>query len=125
MKHVVALIFVLLLPACSLVSRSKPPAIPEDEARHRAALTTLTVFNHTEQRLTIAFRAASPPGREVVLGAVPATTRDRVAPIPAGEPIVLFARRDDGAELALAPRSYPNDTEWTWEIPATAVFRQP
>lgn len=125
MKHVCALLFTLLLPACSILSRSEPPAIPADEARHRAALTLLTVFNHTEQRLTIAFRSGTPPAREVVLGAVPATTRDRVAPIPAGEPVILFARRDDGSELALEPRSYPIDTEWTWEIPATAVFRQP
>ena len=125
MKRVLPLSLVVLLAACSVLSRSEPPSIPEDEARHRAALTPLTVFNRTEQRLTIAFRGATPPAREVVLGAIPATTRDRVAPIPAGEPIILFARRDDGSELALAPRSYPTDTEWTWEIPATAVFRQP
>jgi hypothetical protein len=114
-----------LLAACGLLARSEPPALPQDETRHRAALAELTVFNHTDQRLTIAFRSAIPPVQEVVLGAVPPATRERVAPIPAGEPIILFARKGDGSELALEPRSFPLDEKWTWEIPLTAVFRQP
>ncbi len=114
----------LLLASCRPIARPGPPSEPEDEARHRAALTLLTVFNHTDQRLTIAFRSATPPAQVVVLGAIAAATRERVAPIPAGEPIILFARKPDGSELALEPRSYPLDGEWTWDIPQTAVFRQ-
>jgi hypothetical protein len=119
------LLFSTLFASCGLLKRSASPPVPEDEARHRAALTQLTVFNHTDQRLTIAFRSAAPPTQEVILGAVSAGLRDRVAPIPAGEPIILFARKADGSQLALAARSYPIDAEWTWEIPATSVFRQP
>ncbi|MGH7463491.1 MAG: hypothetical protein ACREMA_20980, partial [Longimicrobiales bacterium] len=66
---------------------------------------------------------ASPPPQEVVLGAIAAGARTLLAPIPGGEPIILFARKPDGSELALAPRSYPADGEWTWDIPQTAVFR--
>ncbi|MGH7469938.1 MAG: hypothetical protein ACRENP_18470 [Longimicrobiales bacterium] len=114
-----------LLGSCARLTRARPPVVPQDETRHRAALAELTVFNHTDQRLTIAFRSATPPVQEVVLGAVPPATRERVAPIPAGEPIILFARKGDGSELALEPRSFPLDETWTWDIPMSAVFRQP
>ena len=46
-------------------------------------------------------------------------------PLPAGEPIILLARTNDGRELVLAARSFPLDDEWVWEIANTAVFRQP
>jgi hypothetical protein len=120
----IALLCIGLLSACSLFGRGSPN-IPDEEARHRAALAQLIVHNRTDQRLTIAFRSATPPAQEVVLGQVSAGARVRVAPVPAGEPIVLLARRADGAQLALAPRSYPLDAEWNWEIPASAEFRRP
>ena len=116
-------VLVLLFAVCSPLRRSAPPNVPEDEARHRAALTQLTVFNHTDQRLTISFRSATPPPQEVVLGGIAPGTREKLAPIPAGEPIIMVARKPDGSELALAPRSYPADGEWTWDIPQSAVFR--
>ncbi len=121
----IALIVCLLLPGCRLLGRGASPDVPEDEARHRAALTTLSVHNHTEQSLTIAFRAATPPAQEVILGSVSPGKLEKVAPIPAGEPIVLLARRADGRELVLLPRSYPIDGEWTWDIPVSAAFRVP
>jgi hypothetical protein len=112
-------------PACGLFGRSPGPNIPDDEARHRAALTELNVQNRTDQNLTIGYRSATPPAQEVVLGTVNAGRLAKVAPIPGGEPIVLTARRGDGREFSLTPRSYPIDGQWTWDIPASAPFRLP
>ncbi|MEX2281430.1 MAG: hypothetical protein WEE89_02960 [Gemmatimonadota bacterium] len=126
MSHRIALlIFSLLLPGCTLFGRGTSLDVPEDEARHRAALTALSVQNRTSHNLTIAFRVGTPPVQEVVLGTIAAGRLEKVAPVPAGEPIVLVARTPDGRELRLAPRSYPIDGDWTWEIPATAQFRAP
>lgn len=109
---------------CSALTGRSSPAVPDDEARHRAALAQLVVVNRTDQLLTIAYRMTTPQGQEVVLGSVAAGARGRVAPVPAGEPIVLLARRADGAELTLPARSYPLDAEWIWEIPTDAAFRK-
>src|SRR6476660_1957219 len=87
------------LSGCFLFSCTGAPAVPEDEARHRAALTNLVVVNRTTAALTIVFRTATPPEQEVVIGTVQAGARTTVAPIPAGEPIVLIARTADGAEF--------------------------
>ena len=115
----------LLTASCGLIGRGGSPDVPQDEARHRAALTTLTVNNQTTQKLTIGFRSATPPAQEVVLGTVNAGSSDRVAPVPAGEPIILLARRADGKELLRVAQSYPIDGEFTWDIPADAPFRVP
>jgi hypothetical protein len=123
--RIALLISSLLLPGCTLFGRGTSLDVPEDEARHRAALTTLSVQNRTTHNLTIAFRSATPPAQEVVLGTVAAGRLVKVAPVPAGEPIVLVARTAEGRELLLAPRSYPIDGDWTWEIPSTAQFRAP
>jgi hypothetical protein len=117
--------FGLLLVSCSLIGRGGSPDVPQDEARHRAALTTLTVNNQTDQKLTIGFRSATPPAQEVVLGTVNPLKAEKVAPLPAGEPIVLLARRADGKELLRVAQSYPIDGEFTWDIPAAAPFREP
>jgi hypothetical protein len=121
--RITLLIFAVCLSGCSLLGRRTTPDIPEDEARHRAALTELSVNNQTNQSLTIAFRSATPPAQEIVLGTVPPGKQQKVAPVPAGEPIVLVARRRDGKELLLTAHSYPIDGEWTWEIPANSPFR--
>lgn len=111
-------------PACA--TRSVPPSDPPAEpGRHRAALAALTVVNRTSQALTIAFRSATPPLQEVVIGKVAPGARAQLAPIPAGEPIILVARSADGGEFALAARSFPLDAEWTWDIPRDATFTKP
>jgi hypothetical protein len=45
-----------------------------------------------------------------------------MAPVPAGEPLVLIARTADGAELALPPRTLAIDGSWTWLIERSARF---
>jgi hypothetical protein len=112
------------LSSCFMFSRTGKPVVPEDEARHRAALTNLIVVNRTGTQLIIAFRAATPPEQEVVIGTVLAGARATVAPIPAGEPIVLIARTPDGGQFTLTAHSYPIDQDFMWDIPAETVFRK-
>lgn len=113
-----------LLTGCAARSRS-PDEPPSEPARHRAALALVSVLNTTAAPLTIAFRTATPPTQEIIIGRVEAGQHARMAPVPAGEPIVMLARRADGAELALAARSFPLDAEWTWEIQPHATFTKP
>jgi hypothetical protein len=115
----------LLLSACAARSISAVPDTPEDAARHNAALALIAVANHTTTPLTIAFRNATPPVQEVIIGRVDAAQLARMAPVPAGEPIALIARRADGTELTLAPRLFTIDVEWTWEISHNAPFTTP
>src|SRR5688572_4051842 len=115
----------LLVSACASRAPSAVPDTPADAARHNAALALIAVSNNTTMPLTIAFRNASHPVQEVVIGRVPAGRRARMAPVPAGEPIALVARRADGAEFALRPRLFTLDVEWTWEISHSATFVQP
>ena len=105
--------------------RGVPLDPPSEAARHRAALATVVVANATSQLLTIAFQSATPPFQDVTIGRVAVATHARMAPVPAGEPIILIARRGDGSELRLAARSFPPDAEWTWEIPQNATFTTP
>ena len=98
---------------------------PSDSARHRAALASVAVVNHTDFPLAIAFRTAAPPLQEVVIGRIRAGERATMAPVPAGEPIILVARRDDGAEYQVPPRSLALDVEFVWDIPKEAVFQMP
>ena len=123
MRHFAMLL--VLLAACASANTSSVLDAPAEAARHRAALAMLTVSNGTTSQLTIAFRTAAPPFQEVVIGRVAERDRNRLAPVPAGEPIVLVARRADGAELTLAPRLFSLDDEWTWEIPSDARFTNP
>jgi hypothetical protein len=113
-----------LLTACS-VRNSAPDEPPAEAARHRAALALVSVLNETAGPLIIAFRTATAPVQEVVIGRVDAGQRARMAPVPAGEPIVLLARSTDGGEHALAARSFPLDAEWTWDIQPDATFTKP
>jgi len=112
----------LVSVGCFTRSEPAPPTTPPEE--FRAALTELTVANHTDRTLTIAFRTASATTPETIVGTVAAGTTARVAPIPAGEPISLVAREPDGGEFVLAPYSFQIGGAWTWEIPATAAFRR-
>jgi hypothetical protein len=111
-----------VLGACA--QRSPEPPAAADAARYRAALATVTVQNGTAHRLTIAFRPAAAPGGEVVVGEVAPASRATVAPVPAGEPIILMARTEQREELTLAPRSFALDAEWVWEIPFDARFQR-
>ena len=108
--------------ACGLRRAPAELEIPSEAARHRAALATVIVANATTSDLRIAFRTAAPL-QEVVIGTVAAGQRRRLAPVPAGEPIVLVARKDDGSELTLEARSFPLDAEWVWEIAREAIFK--
>jgi len=99
------------------------PGYPGQEAeRHRAALAVITVENGTAHHLRIAFRAAVGPGGEVVVGSVPPDSTTTLAPIPAGEPLLLSAIAEDSSRLALPPRSFELGEHWTWRIPADAAF---
>ena len=111
------------LSACAGRGVSLDP--PSEVTPHRAALAVLTVSNATSDNLLILFRTALPPLQEVGVGAVPAHDQRRMAPVPAGEPIILVARRSDGAEYQLPARSFALDAAWTWEIPRDAVFSMP
>ncbi|MBX6364257.1 MAG: hypothetical protein IRZ00_10355 [Gemmatimonadetes bacterium] len=91
--------------------------------RHRAALATLTVDNRTDRRLQIAFRPAASPGGAVVVGEVDPAATATMAPIPAGEPLILVAVDPEGRRFDLAPRSFDLDATWTWVIPADAAFQ--
>jgi hypothetical protein len=117
------LLFLLLAgpTACGLRQPTSPP--PADPRRSGAALASVVVDNATAHVLSVAFRPAAGPGGEVVVGRVQPVSRAALAPIPAGEPIVLLARREDGRRLELRPRTFEIDAEWTWAIPADAVFR--
>lgn len=118
------LLLCLLLGACAAAEPVVLDA-PAEAARHRAALAMLAVANGTTSPLEIAFRTAAPPYQEVVIGRVAAGAEARLAPVPAGEPIALVARRPDGRELVLAPRLFSLDVEWTWRIPNDASFAYP
>lgn len=91
--------------------------------RHRAALATLTVDNRTDKRLRIAFRPAASPGGAVVVGEVEPAASATMAPIPAGELVILVALDPEGRRFDLEPRSFDVDATWTWVIPADAAFQ--
>ena len=115
----------VILLACRATNEARILDTPPDGARHRAALATVIVENGTTEQLTVAFRSATPPVLEVVMGRVEAGARTKIAPVPAGEPIILIARRPDGSELILAARSFALDAEWIWEITRQTTFAKP
>lgn len=120
-----AVAIALQLNACSHIKPPSPLEAPAEAARHRAALATIVVLNETTSDLSIAFRTAPAGVQEVVIGTARVGERSRLAPVPAGEPIILIARKNDGSELALKARSFPLDAEWLWEIPRAASFTTP
>ncbi len=124
--HAPALALLLALAgsaaACSAATAGGPGAPAPEAERHRAALAVLTVQNATQRHLRIAFRPAVGPGNEVVLGSVSADTTATVAPLPAGEPLILAAIADDSSRFVLPARSFDLGEHWTWVIPADAAF---
>lgn len=97
--------------------------VPAEVERHTAALASLTVVNETSLMLEIAFRSAVAPIQEVVIGRTAPGSRVAMAPVPAGEPIILIARRDDRAEYHGKIQSFPLDGAVVWSIPKNATFR--
>ena len=112
------------LQACASVVRA-PVDSPSEAARHKAALATVVVFNATTSDLTIAFRSASQSNQEIVIGRVGGGEKRSMAPVPAGEPIILIARTSDRSEFRLAAQSLPLDAEWVWQIPTDTRFQKP
>jgi hypothetical protein len=114
----------LLLAACASAPARPPPRDP-DSTRARAALATLIVDNRSIERLTVVYRFAARGGAEVAVGQSPARAVMQMAPVPAGEPLVLIARTDAGRELVLPPRTFTIDGLWTWVVPADTRFTTP
>jgi hypothetical protein len=113
----------LSIAASGCLHRQPSNDAPLEAARHRAALATVTVENETSLMLEIAFRNAVPPVQEIVIGRTAPGARVPMAPVPAGEPIVLVARRNDGAEYHARIQSFPLDGAVVWSIPKNAIFR--
>lgn len=111
------------LAASACATMSPGPAIRDVEpTRARAALASLVVDNQSAQSITIAYRHASRPNNEVSIGDVGARDRAEMAPVPAGEPIILVARNSAGLQFVLPARTFDVDGSWTWTVPANARF---
>jgi hypothetical protein len=105
---------------------ARPAAEPLEPAPdRRAALALVIVENRTGHELAIAFHPPGTPRAEVLVGRVVPGGRRPMAPIPAGEPIVLIARAPDGSAFTLPARSFRLDDEWRWVIHADATFLPP
>jgi hypothetical protein len=112
----------LLAAGCGPRPAAAPAAPAPDR---RAALALVVVDNRTTQHLAIVFHPPGAPEAEVLVGRVPPGTQQPMAPIPAGEPIVLSARTAAGHVLSLPARSFRLDDEWRWVIDAGASFLPP
>lgn len=126
LRFAFACVLIALGPAACAGTSGPGPGDPGQEAqRHRAALAFVTVQNGTARHLRVAFRPAVGPGEDVVVGTVGPDSTTALAPVPAGEPIVLSAIADDSTRFALEPRSFDLNERWTWVIPATSPFTAP
>ena len=115
----------LIVAACARAPARPLPRDP-DSTRARAALASLVVDNRSTESITIAYRhAGSRSPTEVGVGHARPRSIVQMAPVPAGEPLVLLARTDAGLELVLAPRTFTIDGLWTWVVPADARFVRP
>jgi len=115
----------LLLAGCGILPEQGPPELPSEVGANRAALSVVLVHNRTPDTLAILYRGPGAEANEIQIGRAAPNVTVRMAPIPAGEPIRLLARRPDRAELVLPLRSYDLNAEWLWDIPATAAFVYP
>lgn len=120
-----ALVLALLTGAGCRVAPVSLPEAPRDAATSRAALATLVVDNRTRRALDIGYQYFESGGGRVVIGHVPPTSLDTLPPVPAREPIALFAVDADGAMLRLGPQSLELDSTFVWMIPAGATFARP
>jgi hypothetical protein len=120
-RSLLAMLLLAPLAACTS-PRAAVPSRDPDPLRARAALATVHVDNRTAERVTILYRHAIRTGAAVAIGDVAPSSRAELAPVPAGEPLVLVARTTAGAELTLPARSFDIDSHWTWLIPADARF---
>ncbi|HSJ07433.1 MAG TPA: hypothetical protein VK936_12045 [Longimicrobiales bacterium] len=120
----VAAVLAALPTGCTAGPQVAPAGEPEP-VRARAALATIVVSNGTDRRVTVSYRVAGREAPEVAVGRVPPATSTELAPVPAGELIILTARTDAGGELVLPARTFAIDDEWTWEIPAGTPFGPP
>lgn len=122
------LVLTLVASTCLLgcARRGSGPAAPEpDPDRARAALATLRVANETSEELAILYRIANRSDAQVGVGRVHPESIAEMAPVPAGEPLILIARTDRGTELTLPPRTFEIDGAWTWRIERGARFVPP
>lgn len=111
-----------------LVACASAGAVADDDpqpTRSRAALATMSVDNRTMESLGIYYRLTAPPATEVRVGLVGAGALAEMAPVPAGEALILVARTPAGAELLLPPRTFELASHWVWRIPADARFVHP
>jgi hypothetical protein len=120
-KKIVLLVIIAATIGCS--ARRPREDVPAETARHRAALASVTVVNETSLLLEIAFRTAVAPVQETIIGRSAPGSRVAMAPVPAGEPIILVARRNDGAEYQARIQSFPLDGAVVWSIPKNATFQ--
>lgn len=118
----VVLIAIVLVLVAGCASRSEPPPAEPEPARARAALATLHVDNRSEQRISVFYRLSARSASEVGIGQVSPEGFATLAPVPAGEPLLLVARTPAGAQLALPARAFEINGEWTWVIPPDARF---
>lgn len=124
-RGAVGVLVVLMVAACGgSAPRARNPVPAPELERSGAALARVVVTNGTSHELTIAFRPATAPGGEVVVGRVDAGGQVALAPVPAGEPIILIARTPEHREFELSPRTFPVDANWAWHIPADAMFNE-
>jgi len=119
-----ALVVALSLAACTAPQRA-PVARDPEPARARAALAALHVVNASPHALRISYRHTTRAAAEVGVGSVPARASALIAPVPAGEPIVLIARTAADGRLVLAARTFDVQGSWLWRIPADAQFIPP
>lgn len=112
--------------ACGGASTEAPAApAPTPGNVRAAALARMTIENRTDRRVRIAYRLAGGAASSVTVGTVEPQSELRVAPVPAGEPLLIFAIDEQGARLSLPPRTLEIDEEWRWVIPLDAPFTQP
>ena len=91
----VALAAVIAIAGCAV---GRASTVGGEAGVRRAALARIVVDNRTGEAIDVAFLTVADPGREVVVGGVAARSTALVAPVLAGEPIVLVARTASGAE---------------------------
>lgn len=124
MSGVACVLFIATAAVAGCATAAPPPAPADDPGtiRARAALASLSVDNRFDEPLSILYRLTSRPASATGIGVAGPESLSAMAPVPAGEPIVLIARTATGAELVLPPRTLPLDGHWTWTISADARF---